>query len=357
MKTYTTSLINWFDKRYNIKEIIGFITEKKVPIYKHTIWYYMGGITLLFFIIQVFTGILLLLYYRPTPEEAFESVQFIMTQVHYGWLIRSIHSWSANLMILFAFIHMFSVLLLKSYRPPRELTWVTGVLLMYISLAFGFTGYLLPWNELSFFATKVGTDIAGVIPFIGKFIIRFLRGGEDVTGATLTRLFGFHVAVLPGVIIVILVIHLLMVQRQGMSKPIGLKEVKKGMLFFPDFFLRDLLGWLFAVGILAALAAIFPWELGQKADPFSPAPEGIKPEWYFLFMFQTLKFFPARILILDGEVIATFIFAALGIFWILVPFLDSKARREQKSPIFTIIGIFAILYVGIITILSYFVFK
>ncbi len=357
MRTYITNIFDWLDKRYNIKVVIRFLAEKKVPIYKHTIWYYMGGITLLFFIIQVITGILLLLYYRPTAEGAFESVQFIMTQVHYGWLIRSIHSWSANLMVLFVFIHMFSVLLLKSYRSPRELTWVTGVLLMYISLAFGFTGYLLPWNELSFFATKVGTDIAGVIPFVGEFIVRFLRGGEDVTGATLTRLFGFHVAVLPGAVLIILAIHLLMVQRQGMSKPVGLKEVKREMLFFPDFFLRDFLGWLFAIGILAILAAVFPWELGQKADPFSPAPEGIKPEWYFLFMFQTLKFFPAKILIFDGELVATFIFAVVGIFWILVPFLDFKSKKEMKSPIFSIIGIFAILYVGIITLLSYFVFK
>ncbi len=355
MKDYITYIIDWLDERYKIKGVIKFLSEKKVPIYKHTIWYYMGGITLLFLIIQVITGILLLLYYRPTAEQAFESVQFIMTQVHYGWLIRSIHSWSANLMVLFAFIHMFSVFLLRSYRPPREMTWVTGVLLIYISLAFGFTGYLLPWNELSFFATKVGTDIPGVIPFIGKFIVSFLRGGEEVTGATLTRLFGFHVAVLPGIILILLFIHLLMVQRQGMSKPIGTKVVKREMLFFPDFILRDLLGWLIAIGILAILAAVFPWELGQKADPFSSAPEGIKPEWFFLFMFETLKFFPAKILMIEGEIIAIFIFAVVGILWILIPFIDLKSKREEKGRLFSILGIFAILYVGIVTLLSYFV--
>ena len=352
MKNFIVNVIDWLDERYKIKGVIKFLSEKKVPIYKYTIWYYMGGITLLFFIVQVVTGILLLLYYRPTAEEAFGSVQVIMTQVNYGWLIRSIHSWSANLMIFFVFIHMFSVLLLKSYRPPRELTWITGVLLMYICLTFGFTGYLLPWNELSFFATKVGTDIPHVIPFIGEFIVKFLRGGEDVTGATLTRLFGFHVAVLPGIVMIILFVHLLMVQRQGMSKPIGLKEVKSEMPFFPDFLLRDLLGWLLAIGILAALAAIFPWELGQKADPFSSAPEGIKPEWYFLFMFQTLKFFPAKIFLFNGDMIAVFIFAILGIFWIIIPFVDFQARKEKKSIVFTIIGIISILYISVITLFS-----
>ena len=120
-----------------------------------------------------------------------------MTQVRFGWLIRSIHSWSANLMILTAFAHMFSVFFLKSYRKPRELTWLSGIALLAIVLGFGFSGYLLPWNTLSFFATKVGTDIPGQIPGVGKWVLTFLRGGEDVTAATLTRFFGFHVALLP----------------------------------------------------------------------------------------------------------------------------------------------------------------
>ena len=146
--------------------------------------------TLFLFGVQVFTGILLLLYYRPSAAEAYESVQFIVTQVEFGWLIRNVHSWSANLLIGAAFAHFFSVFFLKSYRKPRELTWVTGMLLLFLMLGFGFSGYLLPWNELSFFATKVGTGIAGAMPLVGRFLLRLLRGGDDVTGATLSRFYG-----------------------------------------------------------------------------------------------------------------------------------------------------------------------
>jgi len=190
-------IIAWLKERYDLSSLEQLIKKKEVPVARHSIWYYFGGITLFFFMIQVVTGILLLLYYRPTAEAAFESVQFIMAEVRFGWLIRSIHSWSANLMVAAAFIHLFSVFFLKAYRKPRELIWVSGALLLFLSLGFGFSGYLLPWNELAFFATKVGTEIVAVVPLIGGFLLKFLRGGEDVTGATLTRFFGFHVAVLP----------------------------------------------------------------------------------------------------------------------------------------------------------------
>ena len=135
-----------------------------MPVHRHTIWYYFGGMTLFLFVVQVCTGILLLLYYRPSAEAAFESVQFIMTEVQFGWLIRSIHSWSANLMIATLLIHMFSVYFTQAYRKPRELTWVSGMLLFGLALVFGFSGYLLPWNTLAYFATKVGTDVAGQRP-------------------------------------------------------------------------------------------------------------------------------------------------------------------------------------------------
>ena len=139
----------WLDERVGIKEIRDFLADKRVPVHSGTIWYFFGGITLFLFVIQVVTGVLLLLYYRPTTTEAFESVQFIMTRVHFGWLIRSIHSWSANLMVLSAMTHMFSVFFLRAYRRPRELTWLSGMALLFLTLAFGFSGYLLPWNTLA----------------------------------------------------------------------------------------------------------------------------------------------------------------------------------------------------------------
>ena len=350
----TEALQIWLDERLGLGALAGLARKKTVPIHRHTVWYYFGGMTLFLFATQVVTGILLLLYYRPSAETAFESVQFIMTDVQFGWLIRSIHSWSANLMIAVMFIHMFSVYFMKAYRSPRELTWVSGALLLFIVLGFGFSGYLLPWNKLAFFATKVGTDIAGVVPIIGGFTLRFLRGGEEVTGATLTRFFGFHVAVLPAITTALIAGHVMLVQKHGMSVPPSLEgRDLKGMKFVPNFLLRDLIGWILAVGVLAALAALFPWELGEKADPFSSAPAGIRPEWYFLFMFETLKRIPPKILAVDGEVVGIVTFAIGGLFWLLVPFLDRAPREGRLKHLFSAIGLVIVLYIVVMTVIGY----
>lgn len=348
------STLTWLDERLSISTLTALARKKEVPLHRHSIWYYFGGMTLFLFVVQVVTGILLLLYYRPSSENAFESVQFIITEVKFGWLIRSVHSWSANLMIATLFIHMFSVFFLRAYYPPREITWVSGAVLLFISICFGFSGYLLPWNEVSFFATKVGTDIAGVVPVVGKPMLRFLRGGDEVTGATLTRFFGFHVAVLPAAATVFLGIHVLLVQQHGMSVPPKLagQPVKK-MKFVPNFLLRDLIGWILAIGALAALAAIFPWELGHKADPFAPAPAGIKPEWYFLFMFQTLKYIPAKVLMFDGEVIGILAFGLIGLLLFLVPFIDKPPVKPRRRLIFNTIGVIALVYIVVMTIVGY----
>ncbi len=193
----TVPVFAWLSERVPIAPLIEALRHKRVPQHRYSVWYCFGGMTLFLFGVQVLTGGLLLLYYRPSAGEAYESVQFIMTRVPFGWLVRSIHAWSANLMIGAAFAHLFSVVLLHGYRRPREITWVSGAVLLLLVLAFGFTGYLLPWNQLSFFATSVGTDLAATVPGIGHFIVRFMRGGDTVTGATLTRLFGVHVAILP----------------------------------------------------------------------------------------------------------------------------------------------------------------
>ncbi|HLF84347.1 MAG TPA: cytochrome bc complex cytochrome b subunit [Blastocatellia bacterium] len=344
----------WLDERLGTAALAKLAHKKEVPVHRHTIWYYFGGMTLFLFVVQVATGIMLLLYYRPSAENAFESVQFIMTDVQFGWLVRSIHSWSANLLVATMFIHMFSVYFMKAYRSPREITWVTGSLLLFVFLFFGFSGYLLPWNKLAFFATKVGTDIAGAIPIVGDFSMRFLRGGEDVTGATLTRFFGFHVAVLPALTTVILGVHALLVQKHGMSVPPGVDTQKlKTMKFVPNFLMRDLIGWILAIGVLAALAALFPWELGEKADPFASAPAGIRPEWYFLFMFQTLKLIPPKILSFDGEVIGIMAFALGGLFWVIVPFLDGSAANRKRSRIFTATGLAIVVFIVAMTVYGY----
>jgi quinol-cytochrome oxidoreductase complex cytochrome b subunit len=352
-------IYSFLDKRLKLDALIYFFSHKVVPSHKHSIFYYTGGITLFLFLIQVCSGILLLMYYKGSADAAFESVRYIMSEVSFGWLLRDIHSWSANLMILFAFIHMFAVYFTKSYRFPREMTWLTGIALFFLSLGFGFSGYLLPWNELSFFATKIGTDMAGAVPIIGEPILKLLRGSEDVTGATLSRFFGIHVAILPGITVIIMTIHMLLIQRQGMSEPEKWSDMpehkKKYIPFFPNFLLNDIALWLFILAGIAVLSVLFPWELGQKADPFTSAPTGIKPEWYFLFMYQTLKYIPPHILGIEGEVLGIMVFAIGAILWTLVPILDRDKRNTWISKFFTYAGIFVILYIIVLTILGHFV--
>ncbi len=349
-------LRTWLDERVDLAALEKLAKKKEIPVHRHTVWYYFGGMTLFLLMVQVATGILLLLYYRPSAEEAYESVQFLMTEVQFGWLVRSIHSWAANLMIFTLFVHLFSVLLLKAYRPPREVTWFSGMALLALALGFGFTGYLLPWNVLSYFATQVGTEIPGVIPLVGPFLRRLLRGGDEVTGATLTRFYGIHVAILPALTVLLLGLHLFLVQKHGMSIPPGVERRGGGrrtMPFLPHFLLRDLVGWLSALAILAALAAYLPWELGQKADPFASAPAGIKPEWYFIFMFQTLKYLPSYILGIEGEIVGVVGFGLGGLFLLLIPFLDRQTARGQPSRLFTWIGIVIIIYMIVLTYLGY----
>jgi len=350
----------WLDERLDLSGVRHFIAEKGVPVHTQKIWYYLGGMTLFLFGVQAFTGILLLLYYRPSAAEAYESVQFIVTEVQFGWLIRNLHSWSANLLIGLAFAHFFSVFFLKSYRKPRELTWVSGMLLLFLMLGFGFSGYLLPWNELAFFATKVGTGIAGAVPVVGTFTLRLLRGGDDVTGATLSRFYGLHVAVLPAITTALVAVHLLFVQRQGMSVPIGVeRKLKPGeplpqMPFFPNYILRDVLAWYVVIAVLAALAAFYPWELGTKADPFAPVPAGIRPEWYFLATFHTLKLVPSHVLGIEGEHLGVVVFGAVAIFLVLVPFLDRRASRGQPSRLFTWLAALGLLYLVSFTIIGHY---
>jgi cytochrome b6 len=356
MRAATTRLYHWVDERIPLAPLVEFAREKSVPSHRYSAFYFFGGATLFFFGMQVATGILLLLYYKPTAEAAFESVRFIMTEVSFGWLIRSLHSWSANLMVLCAFLHMATVFFMRAYRTPREMTWWTGALLLLLAMGFGFSGYLLPWNELAFFATRVGTDMAGKTPVIGEFLSKFLRGGEDVTGATLTRFFGFHVAVLPMIATALLLLHLLFIQRQGMSVPASQKEeamLRPGIKFFPNYFLRELIGWAVALAILAALASVFPWELGRKADPFAPAPAGIKPEWYFLFMFQTLKYLPATIAGIEGEFVGLVFFGAAGLVWFFWPLIDRGLPEGKRNSIVTTVGVAALAFIAVMTVLGY----
>ena len=268
-----TKTLTWLNDRLGLDSIREVAAHKTVPVHSATRWYYFGGITLFLFGVQVITGLLLMFYYRPTVAEAFDSVRFIMTRVEFGWLIRSIHSWSANLMIFMAFVHMFSVVFTHAYRPPRELTWGSGIALLGLLLGFGFSGYLLPWNQISYFATKVGADVAGSTPIVGPSIARILRGGEDVGAATLTRFFALHVMLLPMLTVALIAFHVILVQKNGMSTPPWLKASSvRQMKFFPNFFLREAMVWYGALAVLERWLRSFHgnWERKRIRSPRPP---------------------------------------------------------------------------------------
>ncbi|MEE9573771.1 MAG: cytochrome bc complex cytochrome b subunit [Candidatus Neomarinimicrobiota bacterium] len=351
------TILDWLSDRLPIDFVIKFANKKRVPVFYGSMWYFLGGISLFLFIIQVITGILLILYYQPGENTSFETVKFIVTKVEFGWLIREIHAWSANLFVFFVFSHMFTVFFAKAYRKPREMTWYTGMLLLFMSLVFGFSGYLLPWNELAYSATKVGTDITGVIPWIGDFILKLARSGDEVSGATLTRFYGIHIALLPISFNIFLIVHLALIQIQGMSVPPELENVpeekRKSIPFFPDFVVHDLIIWMIVLNIIALLAVFFPWELGNKADPLASAPAGIKPEWYFMFMFETLKLIPPHVLFIEGELFGILLFMFGGFVWFFVPLFDRKARIGVRSRFWTIFGIGLIIYMVGMTIWGY----
>jgi cytochrome b6 len=322
----------WLDDRLGISAVLEFMTKKDVPQHRHTIWYYTGSSILLFFGIQVVTGVMLALYYKPTLQAANASVARIITEVPLGWAVRSVHSWSASFMIAAVILHLLGNVFTKAYRSPREATWMTGVLLLAVTLGFGFTGYLLPWDSLSLAATKVGTDLPKAVPVVGVWVTKLLRGGEDVTGDTISRFFIVHVCVLPLAILAVLGVHLFLIQRHGMSLPV--KAEKQGeraapLPFWPNFALREAGVWLVLLGVLVTVAVLFAPGLGPAANLMAPAPAGIKPEWYFLFMFQSLKLFPARILGASGEEVAVLVMMAGLLLVFLLPVIDNRPAERK----------------------------
>jgi quinol-cytochrome oxidoreductase complex cytochrome b subunit len=354
MNTRLQRFLDYLNERFQVDGLLKFAKKKTVPEHPQSFWYYFGGISLFLTGIQIATGLMLLLYYTPSIDAAHESVQFIMGSVKFGWLIRSVHSWTANILIGILFVHMFSTYFLKAYRKPRELTWMTGFVLFVVFLAFGFSGYLLPWNELSYFATRVGTDIVGSLPLIGKWLKTVVLGGPAIGQATLSRFFWFHVAILPLAALAVIFVHVWLVQSLGMSKPIGVDERKvKEIPFFPDFIYKDALAWTVILVLVGVVCVFLPWEVGKKADPFAMTPLGIKPEWYFTFMFTTLKVVPGHVLFLEGELLVILALMVGALFWLLAPYIDRKAARGEKSPLFTWIGIAVAIYIAVFTALTY----
>ena len=343
---------NWLSKRTPSREIATFLRAKRVPAHRYDRWYLFGGLTLLFFGIQVASGILLTLYYQPTPETAHESVGVIMSSVSYGWLIRGIHKWASHLLIFSAIVHMASKYFFRAYRAPRELTWTSGVLLILILLGFAFTGHLLPWDTTGYFATQIGTEIPRSTPLIGTFLTELLRGsGEYVDSTALTRMYSLHTVILPLISFLLIGFHIILNQFTGSASPAGIKTAHSNP-FYPDFVLRDAFTWICGVGLLFTLVLLIPTDLGPKADILASTPPGIHPEWYFLPLFQTIRFLPGTVAGFPTELIINLFVGILVAGLFFIPWFDRATGGNTRVGwmFLQVMGVFIILY-GCVTIL------
>lgn len=382
-------LSEWFDDRLGTRAIRQALFDRNIPKSGLlTEWIYtLGSVLLFFFILQAVTGMMLAMNYTPSPDHAYDAVRYISTRAPFGQFIRGLHSWGASAMVVAVGAHMLTVFYTGGYKYPREATWVTGVVLLLIVMLFGFTGYLLPWNQKSYWATVVGTNIAGAAPVVGPYILRFFRGGNEVGPQTLSRFYAFHVLMFPAALLVLVAVHLFMVVRQGISAPpkrhpeygrhginaqLGIDaelgvdtqlsidvqrrraadeyhhDKEAGESFYPFYLVKDVIAVLLAFLVVAFLAWNYPAEIGEIADPGSSS-YNPRPDWYFLFLFQALKYFPGKL-----ESIAAVILPGLALLiLLLVPFFDRRMRQHPLDrPIATslatlsLAGVLALTVVG-----------
>ena len=365
----TKSLADWFDERLGTREIGRALFARKIPEATGVVgWIYtLGSVVMFLFILQAATGMFLAMNYAPTPENAYDSVRYISEQAPLGALLRGLHHWGASAMVVTVVLHLLTVFMLGAYKYPRELTWVTGVFLLLVVLVFGFTGYLLPWNEKAYWATMVGTNIAHESPGVGPYVARLLMGSDELGAQTLTRFYSLHVLLMPAALMIFLAVHLFMVVRQGVTAPPRRRSLDPGLdittqrghamhdyhvqkeagkPFYPVSLAKDAAAVLIVFIAIIALALWFPTEVGQFPDPtdtnYNP-----RPEWYFLFLFQFLKYFPGSLEPVVAVILPSV--AILGL--ILLPFADRRMLRHPfDRPILTSLATAVIIAIVVLTI-------
>ncbi len=313
----------WFNERLPLGGLIRSALDEKIPG-RASFFYTLGSATLFVFALQVVTGIWQLFYYVPTTDHAYASLSFLRIQVPYGWLMHGIHYWGANIMAILIALHMIRVFIWGAYKKPRELTWLIGVLFLFLTAGLIFTGAALPWDETGYWASEVGTSIAGTVPLIGNFLEKFLRGGDSMGQLTLSRFFTFHVALIPALAFIIIFFHLIAFRKYGSVGPWKESKRRKIGEFWPDQVAIDLIVSGFIFMFMVWLSAFTPAPFSGPADPSDVAFEP-KPEWNFLFLYQLLKVFKGPFEIVGTVVIPTIIVAIL----VIVPFID---RNESQSP-------------------------
>lgn len=308
--------------------------KEPIPLHYKKWFFATGAAPLILIMFQIVTGILLMFYYIPSPEGAYESVRYISQEARFGFWIRGIHRWGSNLLVIALLLHMTRVFFTRAYRRPREVNWIIGMVLLGLSLSLSLTGYSLIQNQVSYWATTVGTNSVNAIPLIGEPLLQFLRGGEDVSANTLTRFFTFHVTLLPPLLLLFMFIHIFILRLHGMAELEG-REGEGSYAFYPEHFFKVIILTLFFAATLSTLAVILPPGLGEPADP-STTPAVIKPEWYFYPVYIALKLMPMHI--------GMSVLMILGVILVFWPFIDEFVkRRVPKLRLNYIVGTVAIL--------------
>jgi quinol-cytochrome oxidoreductase complex cytochrome b subunit len=297
----------------------------------------LGGIAYLLFILLVVTGVLLAVHYRPSVSEAYPSVQHIVSGVTFGWLMRDLHVWAANLVVIATLAHMARVFIDAAHKPPRETTWLAGVLLLFVLLAFGATGYLLPWDQWAYWAVTEALNVLAGVPLVGGPLVTVVRGDPIVSGATLSRFFAAHVIVLPWVAFALLIFHFTVIRRHGIAAPkYGPAPERLGRRFFPTHLLRSFMVAVLVCAVVISAAALWPRPLGEPADP-AAAPQRIRSTWIAVDVSRALAHY-----------VGPWGFAAfslLGLGLALMPLFDRGPERQlRRRPVVAALGL--VFFVG-----------
>ena len=345
------TIFRWLDERVDLRALKEQLLDRKMPgnlTWAHT----LGSATLAVFLVQVVTGVVLAMYYAPSPDHAYDSIRYLQQHVMSGALLRGIHHWAASAMVVLVLAHMIRVFSTGAYKYPREINWLLGIVLLFLVLGFSFTGYLLPWDQKAYWATQVGTNIAGTTPGIGGRLVKLLRGGSQLGAATLSRFFALHVLLMPLLLTVVVFLHLAIVVRQGIAartsameggapprtsdpeypafyKQAYAKSKSAGVRFYPDLTAKDIVVATAIILVLLLLGLFVGAGLEPPADPTDTSYVP-RPEWYFLPFFQLLKLVPGSM----ESLVAVGVPTALVILLVALPFFDrGSARAFEKRPI------------------------
>lgn len=336
-------IIDWLEHRTGIETAVKDFLYEDIPASSG--WHQIiGSVAVFSFLVQVFTGILLAFNYAPTPGDAYNSLKYIVTELTAGSLMRGLHHWGASMMIIVVVLHMTQVLLYGAYKKPREATWMLGVVLLLVTLAFGLTGYLLPWDNRAYWGTVVTTQIAASAPVAGPYLIRLLGSEGSIGVVTFARFYATHVLLLPPLTMLLIGIHVYLVRKHGVTPAVDDTAPKKK--FFPQQVFKDTVATFVFFAILFTLAVVAKVPLGRLADPTDIAYIP-RPEWYFLFLFQILKFFNGPL-----EVVGSVVLPGLAVLFLFsLPFIDRgpMVRLGKRTFAFGFVGLAALAWGGLTT--------